>query len=190
MYQMISKEFIMTVTIKNKSTEEAERMGKSVAGSMLQTSKRIKSRARSAISARTRPGQFIAFKQSVIQVGAVERISRIRSGIDATNIIHVSEYFKVSREVIGHIIGLSTSTMNRKIRDKAALSPSESERLERIAEIEGEAEEVFGDAEKAKRWLLKTNHVLGNTPLSMLDTDIGTGEVRKVLGAIAYGGVV
>lgn len=184
------KEFIMTITIKKKSAEQSRRRDKLAGGSILIASQSVKSRAGSAISARTRAGQFIAFKQSVIQVGTVERINRIRTGIDATNIIFVSEYFKLPREEIGNIIGLSTSTMNRKIRDKAALSPSESERLERIAEIEAEAEDVFGDAEKAKRWLLKTNHALGSAPLSMLDTDIGTGEVRKVLSAIAYGGVV
>lgn len=133
---------------------------------------------------------YDVFKNSVIKVGPVERINRIRAGIDAANIIYVSEFFGVSREVIGGIIGISTPTMNRKVRDKSVLSPSESERLERIAEIEAEAEDVFGDSGKAKNWLLKMNRALGSTPLTMLDTEIGTIEVRKVLNAIAYGGVI
>jgi putative toxin-antitoxin system antitoxin component (TIGR02293 family) len=181
----------MSITIKKKSTDQAGRKDKlATAGNILQTSQSIKSRTGTTVSSRSGLGLFTAFKQSVIQVGTVERINRIRTGIEAANIIHVSEYFKVPREEIGNIIGISPATMNRKIKANSALSPSESERLERIAEIEAEAEDVFGGPEKAKRWLLKTNLALGSAPLSMLDTDIGTGEVRKVLSAIAYGGVV
>jgi len=134
--------------------------------------------------------QFTAFKSSVVQGGTVERIDRIRKGIDARNIIPVSEYFRISREAIGGIIGISPATMNRKIKSHAPLTPAESERLERIAQVESEAENVFGSSESAKKWLLNDNAALGSQPLSMLDTDIGAKEVRKVLNAIAYGGVV
>lgn len=53
-----------------------------------------------------------------------------------------------------------------------------------------EAERVLGDAEKAKRWLNQKNLALGSTPTAMLVTEAGTNEVRKVLNAIAYGGIV
>ena len=50
-------------------------------------------------------------------------------------------------------------------------------------------EETFGDAELASEWLQTSNLGLGNeTPLSMLDTEIGCREVSRVLNAIAYGG--
>jgi uncharacterized protein (DUF2384 family) len=61
---------------------------------------------------------------------------------------------------------------------------------ERITVIRAEAERVFGDAEKAREWLNRKNLALGSTPLVMLATETGTNEVRKVLNAIAYGGVV
>lgn len=66
----------------------------------------------------------------------------------------------------------------------------ESERLARIAQIQAEVEEVFAAPDLAKRWMLEPNSVLGEPPLSLLDTDTGTDEVRKVLAAIAYGGAV
>ena len=134
--------------------------------------------------------QFTAFKQSVVETGTVERIDRIRKGIDARHIIPISEYFKISREAIGGIIGISPATMNRKIKSHSVLTPVESERLERIAQVEFEAELVFGDPDSAKKWLLQENSALKSQPLAMLDTDIGTKEVRKALNAIAYGGVV
>ncbi len=62
--------------------------------------------------------------------------------------------------------------------------------MERIAEIEAVAADVFGDEEKATNWLLRNNAALGSSPLSLLDTELGTSEVRKVLSAIAYGGVI
>jgi putative toxin-antitoxin system antitoxin component (TIGR02293 family) len=135
-------------------------------------------------------GYFVAFRDSVVHVGATERINRIRHGIEAKNIVHVSEHFNVSRDTIGNIIGITPATMNRKIKSQSILTPSESEKLERIAEIEAEAEDVFGDGDKARNWMLKENTALGSAPLSLLDTELGTGEVRKVLNAIAYGGAV
>jgi len=79
--------------------------------------------------------------------------------------------------------------MSRKLKARSVLSASETECLERIAAIEAEAEDVFGTPEKTKSWMLKNHMTLGNTPLSKLDTDIGANEVRRVLNAIAYGGV-
>lgn len=61
---------------------------------------------------------------------------------------------------------------------------------ERISAIRAEAERVFGDAKKAKRWLNQKNIALAETPLKLLATEAGTDEVRKALNAIAYGGVV
>ena len=140
--------------------------------------------------AKSYDSQFTAFKAATIGLSTRERIARLRHGIEAVHIVSVSDYLKVPREVVAQIIGMAPATMHRKIKSQAMLSPSESERLERIAVIEAEAEHVFGNAEKAKTWLLRENMALGGTPLSMLDTEIGTGEVQRILGAIAYGGVV
>ena len=128
---------------------------------------------------------FAAFQQLAIHSNPNIRIERIRKGIDSQYIISVSEHFKVPRESIAKIIGLPTSTMNRKLKAKSVLSSSESERLERIAVIEAEAEEVFGTPEKAKSWMLKNHMTLGSAPLSLLDTDIGATEVRRVLNAVS-----
>lgn len=200
-------------TGRKKLSGEHETKIASVAGALLENDKRVdkSSRAGATVLVRSQSGKvmsvtrrgagatiavaraeghFLAFRDSVVQVGAAERINRIRHGIEARNIVHVSEHFNVSRDMIGNIIGIAPATMNRKIKSQAILSPSESEKLERIAEIEAEAEDVFGDGDKAKNWMLKDNTALGSAPLSLLDTELGTAEVRKVLNAIAYGGVV
>lgn len=55
-------------------------------------------------------------------------------------------------------------------------------------DVEKLAIEVFRDKEKAQAWLSAHNLVLGMAPASMLGTDAGRNEVRKVLVAIATGG--
>lgn len=49
---------------------------------------------------------------------------------------------------------------------------------------------VFGSKKKAQHWLSTRNLALGASPASMLNTEAGRNEVRKVLTAIAGGGAV
>ncbi len=50
------------------------------------------------------------------------------------------------------------------------------------------AEEVFGDSEKALRWLRRPNAALGNvTPIELLETPDGIQRVDMVLGRIEHG---
>lgn len=60
----------------------------------------------------------------------------------------------------------------------------------RIAEITAEAVKVFGSSDMAKRWMGQMNFVLGKTPISMLESEHGAVEVRKILASIASGGGV
>ncbi len=50
---------------------------------------------------------------------------------------------------------------------------------------------VFGAENRAAEWLRTPNYALGDeSPLSQLDTDIGSESVRQILNAIEYGGAV
>lgn len=60
----------------------------------------------------------------------------------------------------------------------------------RLIEIKTLAVETFGTQSKAEHWLNTTNLALGDTPLSFANSESGTIEVKKVLNAISYGGVV
>lgn len=66
----------------------------------------------------------------------------------------------------------------------------EDKRLVHKSNIESAAREVFGNSDLAKQWMMQNNSALGATPLSMLDSDAGVDEVRKILASISYGGVV
>ncbi len=73
-------------------------------------------------------------------------------------------------------------------RTMGRLSPEQSDRLLRILRILDEADGVFGAPDKAARWLRRPTAPLGDSaPLDLLDTDIGTREVERLLARIAHG---
>ena len=132
---------------------------------------------------------FSRWGATVRKMPPTKRIEMIRDGVKVTLLVGAGEYYGLSQSKLSKLLGVSDATIARKIKSGGKLGPMESERLARIALIESEAEEVFGSADLAKRWMLEPNVALGEAPLSFLDTDTGADEVRKILAAIAYGGV-
>lgn len=58
----------------------------------------------------------------------------------------------------------------------------------RLARMQALAEEVFGDAEKADKWLRQGLGVLnGQTPLEFVRTEAGCQSVDEILGKIDWG---
>ncbi len=60
----------------------------------------------------------------------------------------------------------------------------------RVEEMQMLAIETFGSKAMADAWLNSENFALGATPITMAETDTGLMEVKKILSAISYGGVV
>lgn len=150
--------------------------------------------------ARTRPARvkvqsqgasngFVEIGRELTRSSAMQRVDLIRRGVDVVVFLKAQKHYDVTRARMAKLVGLSEVTVGRKIKSKSKLGPLESERLVRIAMIEAEAEQIFGSRDAAKHWMLSSNLALGESPLSLMDTDAGAGEVRKVLNSIAYGGV-
>jgi hypothetical protein len=59
-----------------------------------------------------------------------------------------------------------------------------------INEIRTLAIETFGSEAKVDIWLNSPHPILGKTPLSAIETNSGVSEIKKILNAIKYGGVV
>mgnify|MGYP000889280431 FL=1 len=134
-------------------------------------------------------GAWLLYRDNFLDSPPQTQIGEIRKGAPASNLIGMAEALRVPRERVYHLIGLSSSTAKRKLARDETLDPLMTERLIRLGAIERLAEETFGDADLASAWLQTANLGLGNeTPLSLLDTEIGCREVSRVLNAIAYGG--
>jgi putative toxin-antitoxin system antitoxin component (TIGR02293 family) len=135
------------------------------------------------------PGRkFSAWGSVVRMMPPAKKIAMIREGVDVALLIAAGQYYGMPQNKLGRLIGVSEATVARKIKAGGRLSPQESERLARTGAVEAEAEDAFGSQELARRWMLEPNLVLGEAPLSLLDTDAGADEVRKILASIAYGG--
>lgn len=139
---------------------------------------------------RKHPEEFSQWKTILIKANPGARIKIVRAGVPPIVLVSASEHFGMPRNLFAKLLGISPATAERKIKAGSLLGQTETERLERIALIENEAEKVFGVSSMARDWLTKNNAALGATPLSLLDTETGAGEVRKVLSAIAWGGAV
>jgi putative toxin-antitoxin system antitoxin component (TIGR02293 family) len=79
-------------------------------------------------------------------------------------------------------------TLARRKGEQKRLSAEESDLVARLARIHDFAVEVFGNHEKARKWLRVPNRALkGHIPLQLLRTDYGARIVESLLGRIAHG---
>jgi putative toxin-antitoxin system antitoxin component (TIGR02293 family) len=79
-------------------------------------------------------------------------------------------------------------TLSHRIAKHEPLSREESDRAVRVARVTAHAEKVFGDPEKAWRWLRKPKiRFDGKTPLDMLATEAGARLVDEMIYQLEYG---
>lgn len=130
---------------------------------------------------------FSTWGAKVLKMAPTKKIKMIRDGVEVTLLVGAGQYYGIPQAKLSRLVGISDATITRKIKAGGKLSPQESERLTRIAAVAAEAEDMFSAPELAKRWMLESNLALGEAPLSLLDTDAGADEVRKILASIAYG---
>lgn len=79
-------------------------------------------------------------------------------------------------------------TRRHRADKKQPLTVDESDRAVRLLRVQTLAENTFGDAEKANRWLRRPLGEFGNeAPLAIAQTEAGARVVEAVLGKIAWG---
>jgi putative toxin-antitoxin system antitoxin component (TIGR02293 family) len=117
----------------------------------------------------------------------VEALEAVRSGLlpQGLNVLIERGY---ARGELVRLIG-PRSTIERKLSGSIRLDLQESDRLARLRRIIAKAEEVFGNAQKARHWMERPSSRLprGESPLSLLDTDGGTQVVTERLLQIEHG---
>ena len=112
----------------------------------------------------------------------------MRQGLPASAIDEAVVYMAVAQKDLLAALRIPASTFHRRLAANETLSPSESEKVLRLGEIARRAEETFGTPKAAREWLTADNLALGGSPLSLIDTEAGATQVRRVLGTLNYGG--
>lgn len=129
-------------------------------------------------------GPRVLGRQIVDTTGLVKAI---RMGVPYEAFDSVREVAELSTEEASALLGIPRRTLARR-KKEGRLTVEESDRVFRFAHVMAKALEVFGDREKAVRWLRKPNRAIGDiVPLSRLDTEAGTRQVEAVLGRLEYG---
>jgi putative toxin-antitoxin system antitoxin component (TIGR02293 family) len=113
-------------------------------------------------------------------------VDLVRSGVPWQIYRGVVENLGLNDRAAAGILHIPPRTLAR--RKGGRLEPNEGERLVRLVRLAAHATDVLGSREKALRWMEAPNRALaGATPMSLLDTDIGTQEAEAVLTRIEYG---
>ncbi len=112
----------------------------------------------------------------------------VREGLPVRSLFLLAERLDLRQAEISEKIGIPQRTLTRRITQHSRLTPAESDRTVRLAQVYANASDTLGDGHKAAAWLKTPNRALrGERPLDQLDTDPGVREVEDLLGRIAYG---
>ena len=126
-------------------------------------------------------------KKEINEIGDFLEI--IRTGLPVKSATTVIERSGFPQEEVLKQIGISKATYARKRKKPSSkLESTVSDRVFRIAYIYACAEEVFGDYSKSRQWMHRPNRSLKNKmPFDLLDTEVGSREVERILNQIKYG---
>lgn len=118
----------------------------------------------------------------------VDRIAALRGGVPFVAILEFQEKSRLPMGRIVDVLDLSTRTMARR-KKNGRFSPTESERLFRLASIHERAVRLFDeDVAAAISWLDSPCKALGGaTPLDFTKSELGAREVENVIGQLKDG---
>jgi putative toxin-antitoxin system antitoxin component (TIGR02293 family) len=118
--------------------------------------------------------------------GAMAEI--VREGLPVKALFLLAQRLDLRQAEISEKIGIPQRTLTRRLAQHSRLTPAESDRTVRLAQVYTNASDTLGSGDKAAAWLKTPNRALrGGRPIDQLDTDPGVREVEDVLGRIAYG---
>jgi len=122
-----------------------------------------------------------------VDVSSEADLARIvRHGIRLSVLGHVRRAGFSKQEIERFIIPARTWRHRQSRREPLTLE--ESDRLVRLTRIQALAEDVFGDAEKANRWLREALGILDDkSPLEVARSEAGARLIEQILAKIDWG---
>lgn len=116
-----------------------------------------------------------------------ELVTALRKGLSSETFSTLQTHLGLSNAVLAEALRIPPRTLTRRL-ESGRFSPSESERILRLARVVARASELFSKREALSHWLRSPELALGGqAPLDYLDTDIGAREVEDLLGRLLHG---
>lgn len=110
-----------------------------------------------------------------------------RHGINKRNLMFLAKKIDFDIKELVKILHISERTLQRYSASKT-LSQEVSERALQLARLYCKGEDVFGDLEQFKQWMLFPSMALGmKKPMDLLDTTFGFQLITDELTKIEYG---
>ena len=118
-------------------------------------------------------------------------VRRLEEGISYAAFVRLKRKLKVSSQELAEMTLIPQRTLARR-KKAGRMRPDESDRLVRLARVFSRAIELYGgDSEGAQAWLMRPNRALGGaSPFEMAKTEVGAGEVERLISQIEHGVIV
>ena len=117
-----------------------------------------------------------------------QMIAKIRAGLKPSAAERLAKTIGLPEGTMLAHLAIAPRTVQRHRQKKTALGQGDSDRLYRAAHTLARATETLGDPDRASRWLVTPSRALGGqSPLSLLDTEVGEARVLELLVRIDHG---
>lgn len=118
-----------------------------------------------------------------------DAVALVRAGLPTTVIDGLARSLGTSQRDLLAASGVAPATLTRRRNAGGRLTPAESDRVYRIADLLAAAIRLFeGDRDAARGWLMEPARALGGaTPFAYLATEVGATEVRRLIGRLEHG---
>jgi putative toxin-antitoxin system antitoxin component (TIGR02293 family) len=111
----------------------------------------------------------------------------IERGLPLSTLEEFSAYSGIAVKDLLEVV-IPARTLKHRRQKKEPLNLDESDRLARVARLWELGVKVFGDPDKARRWLTKPKmRFEERSPLTMMHTDLGSRQVEEMLIQIDEG---
>lgn len=115
----------------------------------------------------------------------MKQVVRIRRGLPAHMWGFVASLVGIGKYELAELLKLNPRTLQRR----KTLHGEEAERLLRVYRVFEEAVAMCrGDRDEARHWMSAPAVALaGQSPIELLDTEIGAGQVLNIIRAVSWG---
>lgn len=115
----------------------------------------------------------------------------LKRGVPSRALIALGDFLGVGMGALADVVGLDRATVSRNVASNQALPMHAAESVLRLLELQCLAEDTFETPDAASAWMLCGHSMLdGEAPLERVKSAYGSDQVKEILVALKYGGVV
>ena len=118
-------------------------------------------------------------------------LKRLDEGLSYAAFERLKRHLNVTSKELADAALITQRTLARR-KKAGRFDPDESDRLVRIARVFSRALSLFeGDSDGAQDWMMRGSRALGGpSPFEMAKTEVGAGEVERLIHQLEHGVII